>query len=86
MQMSLNSSQPFHHLLASRDSGCVSAHDYHTLTTDSSSRLSQASPVTPHSLPELRSTSKYRLILDILLTIVSKNFNDIAINKNDYRE
>lgn len=55
MQISSLSSPPYHHLLASRDSGCVSAHDYNPVANDSSSRLSQVSPLTPHSLPELRS-------------------------------
>lgn len=62
--MSSLTSPPYHHLLASRDSGCVSAHDYHAVTTDSSSRLSQVSPVTPHSLPELRSTSQSLITFD----------------------
>ncbi|XP_054158084.1 nuclear hormone receptor FTZ-F1 beta-like [Oppia nitens] len=50
-------SQPFHHLLVSRDSGCLSAHDYHPVVTDSSSRLSQTSPLTPHSQTEFRSNT-----------------------------
>ncbi len=63
MQISSLSSPPYHHLLASRDSGCVSAHDYNPVANESSSRLSQVSPLTPHSLPELRSMSESFYIL-----------------------
>ena len=56
MTMSSSPNHHQHHILQSRDSGCVSAHDYHPLNNES--RLSQTSPLTPHSLPELRSTSQ----------------------------
>lgn len=56
MTMSSSPNPHQHHILQSRDSGCVSAHDYHPLNNES--RLSQTSPLTPHSLPELRSTSQ----------------------------
>ncbi|CAG2114789.1 unnamed protein product, partial [Medioppia subpectinata] len=81
MQMSSIGSQPFHHLLASRDSGCVSAHDYHLFTTDSSSRLSQASPLTPHSLPELRSTTFNRI--DCLLAASSASVISSASDESN---